>query len=78
MRLLCRLMGSVNTITLEKSAGPEITIGSLANGTPVGSVGSVMLLGGLSLRYKQDATGLAVSLPDARSVRRPLYRRSQA
>jgi alpha-L-fucosidase len=52
-------------IVMGKSAGPEITIGSLAKGTPAGPVGSVLLLGGGSLRYKQDVAGLTVSLPDA-------------
>jgi alpha-L-fucosidase len=52
-------------IVMGKSAGPEIAIRSLPQGGPTGSVRSVALLGGGTLRYKQDAAGLTVMLPDA-------------
>jgi alpha-L-fucosidase len=51
-------------IVMGKSAGTEIAIGSLPQGGPAGSVRSVTLLGGGTLRYKQDAAGLTVLLPD--------------
>ena len=41
-----------------------MSISSLPQGGPTGSVRSVSLLGGGTLRYKQDAAGLAVILPD--------------
>jgi hypothetical protein len=37
----------------------------LQQGGPAGSVRSVAMLGGEALRYKQDASGLTVTLPDS-------------
>jgi alpha-L-fucosidase len=51
-------------IVMGKSAGTEVTIGSLAKGKPAGMVRSVAMLGGGTLLYKQDASGLTVTLPD--------------
>jgi alpha-L-fucosidase len=52
-------------IVMGKSAGPEITISALASGRPANAVRGVEMLGGGTLRYKQDAAGLTVALPDA-------------
>ena len=52
-------------IVMGKGAGAEVEISSLPQGGPAGSVSSVALLGGGALRYKQDAAGLAVTLPDS-------------
>jgi alpha-L-fucosidase len=52
-------------IVMGKSAGAEIAIGSLPQSGPAGSVRSVAILGGGTLRYKQDAAGLTVMLPDS-------------
>jgi alpha-L-fucosidase len=52
-------------IVMGKSAGAEIAISSLPQSGPAGSVRSVTILGGGSLRYKQDAAGLTVMLPDS-------------
>ena len=52
-------------IVMGKGAGEEVTIHSLAGGGEVGPVHSVTLLGAGPLRYKQDAAGLTVTLPDA-------------
>ena len=52
-------------IVMGKSAGAEVAIGSLPHGGPAGSVSSVAMLGGGALRYKQDAAGLTVMMPDS-------------
>ena len=52
-------------IVMGKSAGAEVAISSLPKGGSAGSVRSVGLLGGGTLRYNQDATGLTVTLPDS-------------
>ena len=52
-------------IVMGKSAGTEVVIHSLPLDGPSGSVGSVTLLGGEVLRYKQDAAKLTVMLPDS-------------
>lgn len=52
-------------IVMGKNAGPEVTISSLPAGAPAGAVRAVEMLGGGTLRYKQDAAGLIVTLPDA-------------
>jgi alpha-L-fucosidase len=51
-------------IVMGKSAGTKVTISSLAKGRPSGTVRSVAMLGGGTLRYKQDAAGLTVTLPE--------------
>jgi alpha-L-fucosidase len=53
-------------IVMKKNADTrEIAIQSLRKGGAPGSVRSVSLLGGgAALSYKQDATGLTVTLPD--------------
>ena len=51
-------------IVTGKSAGTEVAISSLPQGGPAGSGRSVVLLGGAALRYRQDAAGLTVTLPD--------------
>jgi alpha-L-fucosidase len=48
-----------------KSSGAEIAISSLPQSGPAGSVSSVAILGGGTLRYKQDAAGLTVMLPES-------------
>ena len=53
-----------------KTAGTEVTINSLPAGGPAGAVRSVEMLGGGTLRYKQDAAGLIVTLPDATERKR--------
>jgi alpha-L-fucosidase len=53
-------------IVMDKSAGSEVVIGSLARGGPAGPAHSVAMLGGGTLHYKQDAAGLTVVLPDSR------------
>jgi alpha-L-fucosidase len=50
-------------IVMGKSTGTDITINSLAQGGPAGSVRAVTILGGERLQFKQDASGLIVSLP---------------
>jgi alpha-L-fucosidase len=50
-------------IVMAKSSGEEIAIHSLPRGGEAGMVHSVTLLGGSSLRYKQDVSGLTVTLP---------------
>jgi alpha-L-fucosidase len=52
-------------IVMGKAPGTEVAITSLQQGGPAGSVRSVSMLGGKTLRYKQDAAGLTVMLPDA-------------
>ena len=52
-------------IAMGKTAGTEIAINSLPQGGPAGNVRSVNMLGGGSLRYKQDATGLSITLPSS-------------
>ena len=52
-------------IVMGKTAGTEIAISSLPQGGAAGSVRSVGMLGGGSLKYKQDAAGLSVTLPDS-------------
>jgi alpha-L-fucosidase len=52
-------------IVMGKSAGMEVAIGSLPLNGPAGMVRSVAMLGGGTLRYKQDAAGLTVTLPDS-------------
>jgi len=52
-------------IVIGKSAGTEIALNSLPEGGPAGSVRSVAMLGGGSLKYKQDDAGLRVMLPDS-------------
>ena len=51
------------SIVMAKGSGEEITIHSLPRGGEAGMVRSVTLLGGSSLRYKQDVSGLTVTLP---------------
>jgi alpha-L-fucosidase len=51
-------------IVLGNNARTEVTINSLAKGKPSGSVRSVAMLGRGTLRYKQDAAGLTVTLPE--------------
>lgn len=53
-------------IVMGKAAGEEVAIRSLPLGGEPGSVQSVTLLGSGPLRYKQDAAGLIVTLPDAK------------
>ena len=50
-------------IVMSKTTGTHVTISSLPQGGPAGSVRSVTLLGGERLQFKQDASGLAVTLP---------------
>ena len=52
-------------IVMGKDVGTEVAIGSLPKGGPAGAVRSVAMLGGGALRYKQDAAGLTVVLPDS-------------
>ncbi len=52
-------------IVMGKASGAEVAITSLQQGGPAGSVRSVAMLGGETLRYKQNAAGLTVMLPDA-------------
>jgi alpha-L-fucosidase len=52
-------------IVMGTTAGAEIAISSLPKGGPAGSVRSVAMLGGGSLKYKQDGAGLKVMLPDS-------------
>jgi alpha-L-fucosidase len=52
-------------IVMGKSAGTEVAISSLPLDGPAGSVSSVAMLGGRTLRYKQDGAGLTVTLPDS-------------
>jgi alpha-L-fucosidase len=52
-------------IVMGKESGTEVAITSLQQGGPAGSVRSVAMLGGETLRYKQNAAGLTVMLPDA-------------
>ena len=52
-------------IVMGKTAGTEIAINSLPEGGPAGTVRSVAMLGGGSLRYMQNAAGLSVTLPDS-------------
>jgi alpha-L-fucosidase len=51
-------------IVMGKTARTEIAINSLPEGGPAGTVRSVAMLGGGSLKYKQNAAGLSVTLPD--------------
>ena len=55
---------TLNAIVMSKGSGEEIAIHSLPRGGEAGMVRSVTLLGGSSLRYKQDISGLTVTLPD--------------
>lgn len=50
-------------IVMSKTTGTHVTISSLPQGGSAGSVRSVTLLGGERLQFKQDASGLAVTLP---------------
>jgi alpha-L-fucosidase len=52
-------------IVMGKRSGAEVAITSLQQGGPAGSVRSVAMLGGGALRYKQNAAGLTVMLPDS-------------
>ena len=52
-------------VVMGKAVGAEITISSLAQGTSPGAVRAVNMVGGGSLRFKQDAAGLTVTMPDA-------------
>jgi len=52
-------------IVMGKTAGTEITINSLPESGPAGTVRSVSMLGGGSLDYKQNSTGLSITLPDS-------------
>jgi len=52
-------------IVMGKSTGSEVVIGSLPQGGPAGTVRSVAMLGAGSLQYKQEASGLVVTLPDS-------------
>lgn len=58
-------------IFMGKSAGSEVAINSLPQGGPAGTVRSVAMLGGGSLRYKQGASGLVVTLPDSSEHNEP-------
>jgi alpha-L-fucosidase len=51
-------------IVMGNSVGTEVTISSLAKEKAAGSVRSVAMLGHGNLRYKQDAAGLTVTLPE--------------
>jgi alpha-L-fucosidase len=52
-------------IVMGKPAGAEIAINSLPQNGPAGSVRSVAMLGGGSLKFRQDAAGLSVTVPDS-------------
>jgi len=52
-------------IVMGKTLGPEITIHSLPQDGPAGPVSSVAMLGGGSLKFRQDNTGLAVTVPSS-------------
>jgi alpha-L-fucosidase len=52
-------------IVMGKSSGADVVISSLPEGSAAGSVRSVGMLGGGPLRYKQDAAGLTVILPES-------------
>ena len=52
-------------IVMGKSTGSEVAISSLPQGGPAGTVRSVAMLGAGSLQYKQEASGLVVTLPDS-------------
>jgi len=52
-------------IVMGKTAGTEITINSLPESGPAGTVRSVSMLGGGSLDYKQNSAGLSITLPDS-------------
>ncbi len=52
-------------IIMEKAAGAEVTFSSLGSSASLGQVRTIALLGGSSLPFKQDASGLTVTLPDA-------------
>ena len=52
-------------IVMGKREGTAIEINSLPEGGPAGSVNSVAMLGGESLKYNQGATGLSITLPDS-------------
>jgi len=58
-------------IVMEKGAGAEVSIGSLAKGGLAGSVREVQLLGGGKVRFTQDQSGLKVTLPDASERKSP-------
>lgn len=53
-------------IVMGNGAGTKVTIHSLARGGEAGNVRAVTLLGSGPLHFKQDTTGLNVTLPDAR------------
>jgi hypothetical protein len=48
-----------------KPAGAEIAIKSLPQGGPAGSVRSVAMLGGGSVKFNQNAAGLTVTVQDS-------------
>ena len=48
-----------------KNNGTAVTVHSLPQGGPAGTVAAVSLLGGGQIEFKQDASGLTVSLPAA-------------
>jgi alpha-L-fucosidase len=52
-------------IVMGRSSGTDVVISSLPKGGAAGSVRSVGMLGRGVLRYKQDAAGLTVTLPDS-------------
>ncbi len=52
-------------IVMEKGAGTDVTISALKKSAPFGHVRTVRELGGFALPFKQDASGLTVTLPDA-------------
>jgi alpha-L-fucosidase len=51
-------------IVMGKSAGAELSIQALARGKAAGSVKSVTMLGGGEIHFRQDASGLSMTLPD--------------
>jgi len=52
-------------IVMGKPAGTEIAIKSLPQGGPAGSVRSVAMLGGGSVKFNQNAAGLTVTVQDS-------------
>ena len=52
-------------IVMGKTTGTDVTISSLPQGGAAGSARAVAMLGGGQLQFKQDASGLVVSLPAA-------------
>jgi len=52
-------------IIIGKTSGSTVELSSLPRGGPAGSVRSVALLGGSTLRFIQNAAGLTATLPDS-------------